>query len=167
MLRMLLSDRLHLAVHREPRETSVYTLSLDRGGLRIKPVSVAADSSASPIVSFIYDRTGRIHVEGKMPLSRLASILNSNMDRRVVDRTGAEGYYDIQLDAKLPVTNVSLPNNASTPPAEFALPNGKKISGDAPEIFSEIRKLGLQLTPAKLPVDYLVIDRIDRDPAEN
>lgn len=39
--------------------------------------------------------------------------------------------------------------------------------GDAPEIFSEIRKLGLQLTPAKLPIGYIILDRIDRDPAEN
>jgi uncharacterized protein (TIGR03435 family) len=161
MLRALLSERFHLETHVEPRATDVYALRVEAGGLKAK--QSAPDAQTNPFGSMIFDRFARIYVDGKMPLSRLATILNGNMDRHVVDQTQTSGVFEIKLDARLP-----RPIDPSVEvPKELTMVSGKKISGEAPLIFSEIRKLGLILEPARLPLGFVVIDRINRIPSEN
>jgi uncharacterized protein (TIGR03435 family) len=58
-----------------------------------------------------------------------------DIDRPVVDLTAIEGYYDIKL-----------------------------ASGPGRSIFDTIEELGLQLEPRKQPVDYTVIDHVERLP---
>ena len=66
----------------------------------------------------------------------------------VIDKTGLTGSYDIKLT--------------------YAPLNDPSANSANPDIFTAIQdQLGLKLIPAKVPVDYLIIDHIDRTPTEN
>lgn len=75
------------------------------------------------------------------------------MHRRIVDRTGLTGHFDIDL--------VYTPDDG---PAMF---NGTPISGDAPALSTALREqLGLKLTSAKESLPVVVVDRAE-PPTEN
>ena len=81
-------------------------------------------------------------------IDTFAHILASPANKPVVDKTGLTGSYDITL--------------------KYAPPNDPNANSDLPDIFTAIQEqLGLKLLPAKVPVDYLVIDHVDRTPTEN
>ena len=84
------------------------------------------------------------------PISLFASVLALPLGRTVVDRTGLEGLYDLDV------------TYAPVAPGAVAadLP-------DAPSLFTALREqLGLKLDPHMERVEVLVIDRIER-PTEN
>jgi len=76
-------------------------------------------------------------------------------ERPVVDRTGLPGYYDFTL--------TFLPPNMRSETKD-ALPQDV---ADRPSLFAALKEqLGLKLTAQKGPVQYLVIDHVER-PSEN
>ena len=84
---------------------------------------------------------------------RLKSILDREMGRIVVDRSGIEGRYDLALEWS--------PEDGSLNSAS----NGGQSSG--PSIFTALEEqLGLKLESSKGPVKILVIDRVEQ-PSEN
>jgi uncharacterized protein (TIGR03435 family) len=179
MLRQLLVERVHLSVRSESRETPVYGLIVGNGGMKLKQVPASSeqapnarqDTPRSSGVTAVNPATGRIHVESTMTMAKLVNLLSPNMDRRVLDMTQVPGEYDIQLDARLPASS-SLPfpgaaPSTDEPPKDWILPNGKKLPGDAPSIFSEIQKLGLKLDPRRALIEYVIVDKVDMDPTEN
>ena len=70
-----------------------------------------------------------------------------------MDRTGLTGEYDIQM-------NFVADPSASVKPGSEAEPTGPSFVTALQE------QLGLRLEPAKGPVQFLVIDRVER-PTEN
>ena len=81
------------------------------------------------------------------PISLFASVLALPMGRTVVDRTGLEGLYDL---------DVTFAPEAPGAPAS-----------DAPSLFTALQEqLGLKLDPEKELVEVLVVERIER-PTEN
>jgi uncharacterized protein (TIGR03435 family) len=75
-----------------------------------------------------------------MPMANLALTLSGTLKRRVVDRTGVEGKFDLVLDWA--------PDNAA---------------GDGPSIFTAIQELlGLRLEAAKGPVEMVVVDGAEK-----
>jgi uncharacterized protein (TIGR03435 family) len=94
MLQMLLEDRFKLKYHLEQRETSGFALRVAKGGSKLK---AAEDPGASMSV-----RNGRkgnpVSFELRScPMATLANILSTYGPGRVVDRTGLEGSYDLEL----------------------------------------------------------------------
>jgi uncharacterized protein (TIGR03435 family) len=85
-------------------------------------------------------------------MSDLAYELADSMGGVVVDMTGLDGVYDFQL---------RWASDDMTSPA----------SGDAnpaPSIFTALEDtLGLTLQRQKVPVDTIIVDRIDRTPTED
>jgi uncharacterized protein (TIGR03435 family) len=154
MLRSLLTERFHLAFHREQREFSFYALELAKGGARLKP-SVTPEQPPTVGPGVVYP--GRIALPGhNATVQELASLLQrAILDRPVVDRTGLTGRYDFSL--------------------EWA-PNETEFGGDvgaAPEttpslpLFEAIQQqLGLRLEPTRGPVDALAIDAAQK-PTDN
>jgi uncharacterized protein (TIGR03435 family) len=72
-------------------------------------------------------------------------------DRPAVDNTGLEGNYDFTL---------AFDRNPVPPAGTDAPPRL------GPDIFSAVKEqLGLKLEPAKAPVRFLVIDRVERPSA--
>jgi uncharacterized protein (TIGR03435 family) len=81
----------------------------------------------------------------------VVSLRLQNDERPVVDQTGLTGAYDFTLSFR-----PQLPPDATTDEQD-----------NRPTIFDALRdELGLELIPKKGPVEYLVIDHIER-PSEN
>jgi uncharacterized protein (TIGR03435 family) len=88
--------------------------------------------------------------------SRLTTT-GSSLHRLVVDRTGLEGTYDLELRFT--------PDNI--PPAGLVPPDFPAIDANGPSIFSAVQEqLGLKLDAQRGPVEVLVIDRVE-PPTEN
>jgi uncharacterized protein (TIGR03435 family) len=93
-------------------------------------------------------------------MADVAAFLSMPAQKPVLDKTGLTGKYDLTLKADPPV--------ASPPPSSAA--SGAAVASD-PEgasIFTIVQEqLGLKLqSGATVPVDYIVIDHIER-PTEN
>jgi len=70
----------------------------------------------------------------------------------VVDKTGLTGGFDFQLEWTF-----------EDSPAGDAAP----LSSPPSSLIAALRKLGLDLKGEKLPVDFLVVDHVDKAPTEN
>jgi uncharacterized protein (TIGR03435 family) len=79
------------------------------------------------------------------------------LDRPVLDKTGVAGLFDFHLEFVL---------DGATPGNPFGS-HDPTPSGDAagPSIFTVIQKLGLKLDPTKGPVEFLVIDHVEKPSA--
>lgn len=150
MLRTLLSDRFHLAIHRESREMSVYELTVGKRGARLAE-STAAD--AQPIlVNRVFP--GRIQLPARnATMAQFASMLQRSVfDRPVVDKTGLTGRYDFDLEWTPDETQF-----------DGRLPASLTTSGEKPDLFAAIEaQIGLKLEASRSRVDIIVIDRVDR-----
>ena len=138
MLRALLEERFKLTTHRETKESQGYALVVAKGGPKLKP------ASASPGQNAVYPGG----LQGAVSRSGLARLRHwpDPSGRPVIDKTGIQGNYDIQLTYARDGTTDS----------------------SRPSIFTAIQEqLGLKLESQKIPIEMLVIDRCDRVPTEN
>jgi uncharacterized protein (TIGR03435 family) len=84
----------------------------------------------------------------------------AQMDRRVIDKTGLTGRYDIHLEYSRESSVRLLLNGADAAGALPPDPGGESI-------FSAVQsQLGLRLQSDKAPIDVIVVDSIER-PSEN
>ncbi len=155
MYQNLLADRFHLKFHLETREANAYVLTLDKGGSRMKRNSQPQDYSF-PIT---FSGNGIMHgVRVPMPYFcwTLGQILQGDQ-RPVVDPTdltGLTGFYDFTL-TYLPL---NVPQQAQDTVPQETL--------DCPSLFDALKQqLGLRLTARKAPVQYFIIDHIERPTA--
>jgi uncharacterized protein (TIGR03435 family) len=84
MLQTLLSDRFHLAFHRESKELSVYHLIIGNGGAKVKMVEADAARPTAPTQ--------------RLPFATLLNLIAGFLDRPLVDQTGLTGNVDFQMD---------------------------------------------------------------------
>lgn len=147
MLRTLLEDRFHLAVHHETRDMSGYALVVAKGGFKLKPSEPGEGSTSGGNQGRVWTFRAR-----KARMSDLAYELADSMGGVVVDMTGVDGVYDYQLRwASDDMSN-----------------SGAGDTNAAPSIFTALQDtLGLTLQRQKVPVDTFVVDHIDRAPTEN
>ena len=174
MLRSLLAERFKLSVRTEMRDQPVYALVLANRDGRLGPnlkASTECDAKAmssgvgSPGLlpridqpstqtpcgmRSISDGRGVFITAGARPLSDLARSLDGRADRFVIDRTGLTGTYNFEL--------------------RFGRPDVQAVAGqdgDLPIVFTALQEqLGLKLESDRGPVEFLVIDRVER-PTEN
>jgi uncharacterized protein (TIGR03435 family) len=94
-------------------------------------------------------------LEGKaIPLSTFIGLLESQVGRRVEDKTELSGLFDIELRF---TPEMNGPQVTSPPSSDLT----------GPSIFTAIQEqLGLKLESAKGPVEVIVIDSVER-PSEN
>ena len=146
MLQSLLADRFKLTLHWEAKTSPVYKLVVAKGGPKLE------ESDARGVFLSTTSRDGfAFRNAGMVPLS---SFLSGRVDRVVVDQTGLKGLYNFVLKA---------PANPGQHLA--AVKRQDRLSPETPSAldFTEaLKQLGLQLTPDKAPVDYLVIDHVEK-----
>jgi uncharacterized protein (TIGR03435 family) len=136
-LQKLLQERFQLAVHRQMKEGSGYALVAAKNGPKLQESKGDAPHA--------YILKGGLNLQNAS-LDDLAGTLKRPAGRPVVDETGIKGKFDIKLD--------------------YA-PEGAANS-DRPSLFTALQEqLGLQLVARKVPVEMLVIDRVERVPSEN
>lgn len=174
MLRALLEDRFKLKVHRETKEVPVYLLTAAKGGAKLEPAKegscVSSDinhalpppASGQPRTmacgSQITGPDGTFDMYGAT-LESLSIQLALRLDRDVIDKTGMAGMFDIHL--KLSRADLALKVVAGS---EID-PSAPVVAADSggPSIFSALpQQLGLKLEPGKGPVEFLVIDQIEK-----
>jgi uncharacterized protein (TIGR03435 family) len=152
MLQLLLADRFGLAVHNEQRNMPVYLLTVGRKGAKL---GRAANSGAPECPSVDGDpglNHRSCHAFAMADLSRLLPRIARNyVDRPVIDTTGLEGAYDFPLDWM----------------GKAAYLAAKSKGAQAVSMFDAIGKLGLTLEPGTHPAPVLVIDHVNRTPAED
>ena len=138
MLVSLLAERFGLITHRETKTVSGYALGTAKGGSKLH-ASVASSQGKSAILR------GRI-IGQAAPMVVLASMLGRPLGVPVVDKTGIEGTYDVDL--------------------KFAAEDSTDSS--LPSIFTAVQEqLGLKLESQKVPLKMLVIDHCRRVPTDN
>jgi len=165
MLQSLLAERFKLAVHKEDRPTRGYALVVDKGGPKCK------ETGKDGVLNFPGMRAGTMAIrrgvktggfKGSMTMAGLARYLSGVGYGPVADETGLTGKYDIDLAwARDP---------AFEPVPEYARADAAPDEPPAPaaDLFSAVREsLGLKLEARKNPVEFIVIDRIERVPTEN
>jgi uncharacterized protein (TIGR03435 family) len=161
MVRALLAERFKLKAHTEMRNLPIYRLLRVRKDGKLGP---RLTRSSKPCVE------GQILPCAVMGISRSGE-LSARVDtiddfiRRglmfilgvtVIDQTGLQGHFDIDLRW-----------TPESPALPFADRAATESAADASSIFTALREqLGLRLEPSKGPVEVLVIDSVDH-PTEN
>ncbi|HEY7386898.1 MAG TPA: TIGR03435 family protein [Bryobacteraceae bacterium] len=115
----------------------------------------------------------------RMTMDLLTSTLSQYLDRPVVDETGLKGAYQASLhvtmeDAmraagKLGVSTGMMPA-AVTPTPRPGNPTPSPVNASDPaggSLFASVEQLGLKLESRKQPYEFLVIDHLEKTPAEN
>jgi uncharacterized protein (TIGR03435 family) len=171
MLRTLLAERFSLAVHSETREDSVYALVRARSDGQLGPQLTRSALDCSKPAAFLsgsagntsgaavekpqcgiisnVDANGGVLRGGGRSMADLARNLVGRVNREVVDRTGLSGSYDFVL---------------RWTPDNFQNPAGNAgPSRDGTLIFTALQEqLGLKLETQRGPVQFLVIDKVER-----
>jgi uncharacterized protein (TIGR03435 family) len=159
MMRTMLADRFKLRTHIESRPAPVFALVVARQGalgpsLRPSPIDCsdpaarsaaqAAQAAGAPVCAFQYT-DGLLRGRG-VTLDRIAGELVAG--RVVTNRTGLTGTYDIELRWTPDTTQI--------------------VADDAPPTLATAlrEQLGLRLEPMSMPLDYLVIDSVERPSAD-
>lgn len=141
MMQTLLANRFHLVTHLETRELPIFALVVAKSG----PSFLKTQAKGTTV----NQSRGHLQVEGgENTMTILAESLAEILDRIVVDKTGIEGKYSLNLKW--------------TPDGTVADSDQAPLS-----IYTALQEqLGLKLEPQKGPVEVLVIDRVEM-PSEN
>ena len=181
MLRALLEDRFRLKVHRATKESPVYLLTIAKGGARLQltkegscvssdikhplPQPAPGQPHARACASQVTGPNGTLDMYGAT-LASLSVQLAIRLDRDVIDKTGIGGVFDIHLE----VSRADLvPRALAGGEVRQVDPSTPVFAPDStgPSIFTALeQQLGLKLESAKGPVEFLVIDQIEK-PSEN
>jgi uncharacterized protein (TIGR03435 family) len=155
-LARLLQDRFQLKVRHEKREMPCYILTVDKKGAKL-PVHDAADLLHDPIGGGF--QNGELHIKGQnATMDYFAFFLSRSLDRNVIDQTGLMEHYDIDYHY-VP----ELPNGGRGPDGGPVVINGQPVAIDGPDIFTALHnQLGLQLEKGKGPVDFIVIEHVEK-----
>jgi len=180
MLRTMLAERFKVKVHDETREMPIYTLVKARNdgrlGEHLKPSTTdcaalmkSAGRDRPPAPPSPTERPpcgmrvgfGNLSVGGMTVLQFSGAISRMpGINRVVLDRTGLDGAYDIDLQwtpDQLP------PRPAGGAPDGPLRVNGVDVDPNGPSIFTAIQEqLGLKLESSKGPVHVIVIDALDQ-----
>ena len=169
MLQAILEDRFKVKVHTETREVPVYHLTVAPDGPKLRPftqgtcvpINLQREEPVPPPLpqgqrycdSFVTPKgsTLSIHAEGSSVEEFVMLFLStlSLAERRVIDRSGLTGLFDIELE-------FTPPRSADDPTAQGGV-----------SVFTALREqLGLRLESARGPGQFLVVDSVER-PTEN
>jgi uncharacterized protein (TIGR03435 family) len=157
MLRRLLADRFQLTFHRDEKEMRVYTLTVAKGGSKLKESTLSPDASPQgppPLIFVVLPQLIRLPAR-YATMDEFASVLQrATLELPVLDRTGLSGRYDFDLEFTPDET-------------VFGGALGKETDNSTtPGLFAAIQQqLGLRLEATRGAVQALVIDHIERPSA--
>ena len=160
MLRTLLADRFKLIARQEMRDVSAYALVMARSdgrlGQQLRPSSDDCQN-AVPIPCGGFGSTPPNRLSARhLTIDQFARYIMLNaVNRPVVNRTGLTGNFSLELDYTRSLAPAA-PAGANDPPPDSST-----------SIFTALQEqLGLRLQPITLPLEVVIIDRVER-PTEN
>ena len=162
MMQALLADRLGLHLRRETNEAPVYALVIARGGSKMKGSSDGVDCSALVPGGLppchVFTRMGNRGIHGeRVDMSDITMAFRILLGQPVVDKTGLMGLFNVAVNWA--------PDALRSAPRDDAI----EAAGDpnAPTMFTAVEEqLGLRLESRRAPVEFLVIERVEK-PSEN
>ena len=143
MMKTLLTERFKLEVHREKRELKVFTMTVAKGGIKMKP--------SAPGVEMSHENSATGMVAHSISMQELADYLADPLGAPLTDGTGLTGRYDFVIDFT-PYVNMEQSDVRPDPVSVLK----SALKGD----------LGLDLTQGKAMVDVMVVDHVEA-PTEN
>jgi uncharacterized protein (TIGR03435 family) len=156
MFQALLAERFKLTIHTEARMMPGYALKIAKGGPKMN--SAGADEGMRRSLG-----PKGPQIKGKSTMAKLADVLSDSLDSPVVNMTGLNGYFKVALGWAAEEGAKMSPGQPATNggPATFEVPGG-------PSIFTALQEdLGLKLEPGKTPLNFLIIDHVDKIPTAN
>jgi uncharacterized protein (TIGR03435 family) len=152
MLQTLLEERFKLTLHREQKIVPLYSLLLDKNGPKLHEVQEEPRNGVGLALG-----EGTITEHMVNHVSKLASMLPVFLDGRPVeDKTGLDGVYEITLNVEVDADQMKRFPQTGAAFTGF---------GYTPGIFDAVEKVGLKLEATKGPVDFLVIDHVEKPDA--
>jgi uncharacterized protein (TIGR03435 family) len=152
MFQNLLADRFNLKFHKDIREGPVYALMVDKSGLKMK-VNESDQDFKIPITP----GADNVAVGKRVPMQYLCWWLGGQLQsdqRPVINKTGLDKNYDFTLSF------------APELPPNFPKENLPPGLLDRPSLFDALKEqLGLKLEAEKGPVEYYVIDHVEKPSA--
>ncbi len=123
-------------------------------------------------LTFITDRSmyeriptsrGTIQINAvRMTMAEFVGMIETTVDRSVFDRTNLRGVYKFQIE---------LSRSSLTPAMSLGVtknPDGTPITDPGGvSVFKAVEQLGLQLEQRRIPLNTIVVDKIERIPIEN
>ncbi len=175
MLQSLVADRFGLALHHETRQLRGFELLAGKSGPKWKPAAPSepppAELTAPPKTDGegfpVFRGPGLVLMEGvrgravvvflraqAQPVAKLVELLTREFRLPILDKTGLAGTFDFTLEF--------------APQAPGALETAPADADAAPNLTAAVQEqLGLQLRPAKIATDVLVVDRGSPVPTGN
>jgi uncharacterized protein (TIGR03435 family) len=156
MLRSALEQRLAVKSHMERRELPVYALTQVAGGSKLQarpdPDQHADKSVPKQQHQAAVSMTGKgLFMADALSMGDVAAELSRHFDKPVLDMTRLNELYDIHLQW-YPVLETAA---------------GQTKSNDVELMKALESQIGLKLELRKVPFDILVIDHVEKKPAEN
>jgi uncharacterized protein (TIGR03435 family) len=148
MLQKLLAERFNLRLNHESREMPVYNLVVSDSGAKLTPTPSSPPPPETPGgKSMISVHSGMRNGNHELMFTNtspavFADLLSQQIGRKVLDKTGLTGQFDISLEWR---KGESEPDQMSAALEE---------------------QLGLKIEPDQAPVDVLVIDQVERPTAD-
>jgi uncharacterized protein (TIGR03435 family) len=130
LLRSALEDRLGMKARLEEKEIAIFRLVVVPGTNKLQKADTDRMSS--------FRIGGNVFGGPALPISILANSLTQAAGRPVIDETGKEGLYKLELQWE-----------------------------PAPAADGAIKDFGLKLEPAKRTMPFLTIEKISKEPTEN
>jgi bla regulator protein BlaR1 len=149
MLQGVLTERFQLIFHRETKEGAVYSLALGKNGPKLRE----SEASGGDRQMMRMGR-GQINVQGG-DMAMLVNQLSNALGKPVLDKTGLTGSYDFKLEWT--------PDGGGQAPIRGASDDAPPADTSGPTIFTALQEqLGLKLDAGKGPVEFLVIDKVEK-----
>jgi uncharacterized protein (TIGR03435 family) len=159
MLQALLAERFKLVIHNDTKPIPAYALTAgkhpslkksegsEESGCKFVPPPQPAPGGGQGLPMFAYschNMTMKAFAEELPNTNATFQYLN---ELPVVDQTELEGTWDFSF--------------------KYTFRGGPFATGDKITIFDAMEKLGLKLSPAKIPVAVIVVDRVNEKPTDN
>jgi uncharacterized protein (TIGR03435 family) len=163
MVRSMMADRFKLVLHTETRDMPVYLLNTARTDRRLGPTLRESDAKCAqdarnyvpklapgPPPCGDFRLGARALTARGMTMPRLAGLLKGRVGRPVVDSTGLDAAYDLELEWSSDLGLQQAPPGSAGADA---------ITPDGLSLFTALQEqLGLRLEASRGPVDIIVVD---------
>jgi uncharacterized protein (TIGR03435 family) len=141
MLRRVLSERFGVTLHSVEKAVNGYALVVDKGGPKLR-------ASKLPAGQGFWSQGGAGSVTAKSPgatMSQLATLISTSIGLPVRNQTGLDGVFEMEIGF------------SKLGPAET----------NAPTVFEVMKRMGLRLDKAEIPVETIIVDHANFKPTEN
>jgi len=158
MMQTLLAERFHLQVHREQKDFDGLAMMIGKNGPKLD----RATGPGTFRTSMRFGGGGKIEANG-MTMAALARILTNTLARPVADETALDGVYAFTVEYAAYEARGGMQIRTAGPlPSNVVADTDPGVS-----VMSSIQRLGLKLEPRKVPLDVIVVDRVDKTPTAN